>query len=111
MDDQGTNREVGGSVAARRFRISLKTSFLVFTAVAVILGALSELYRASERAEQRARAQDVLRNARGLHESFTGLLKGRIVTDPAKASEYEAQLKQADADMKEVERRFSDLGK
>jgi hypothetical protein len=52
-----------------------------------------------------------VRNARGLHETFTGILKRQIVTNPAKASEYEAQLEQADADLKEVERRFSDSGK
>jgi ABC-type Zn uptake system ZnuABC Zn-binding protein ZnuA len=111
MDGQRTNREGGRSVAARRFRISLKMSFLALTVVAVITAGLSELYRASERAERRARAEDVLRNTRGLHETVTALLKRQIEIDPAKASEYEAQLKQADADLEEVERRLNDLRK
>jgi hypothetical protein len=111
MDDQGTIGAVGGGVTAKRFRISLKTSFVVLTAVALILAGLSELYRASERAERKARAESVLRNARGLHETLTGLLKRQIVLNPAKASEYEEQLEQADADLKEVERRLKDLGK
>ena len=111
MDDQRTDRKSNESVAAKGFRISLKTSFLVFTAVAVILAGLSELYRASERKERKAHAESVLRNARGLHETLTGILKRQIATNPAKASEYEAQLEQADADLKEVERRLSELRK
>lgn len=111
MDDQRTNRASGENGTARRFRISLKASFLVLTVVAVITAGLSELYRASERAERRARAEDVLRNTCGLHETVTSLLKRQIEIDPAKASEYEAQLKQADADLKEVERRLNDLRK
>src|SRR4051812_29841757 len=109
MEDQGTNREGGGGVTAKRFRISLKTSFLVLTAIAVILAGLSELYRASERAERKARAESVLRTARGLHETLTGLLKSQIVSHPVKAREYEEQLEQADADLKEVERRLNEL--
>src|SRR4051795_7599308 len=103
MDDQGTNREGCRGVTAKRFRISLKTAFLVLTVVALILAGLSELYRASERAERKARAESVLRNARGIHETLTGILKEQIATNPAKASEYEAQLEQPDADLKEVE--------
>src|SRR5215207_2686753 len=109
MDDPGTHREGGGSPAAKRFRISLKTSFLVLTVVALILAGLSELYRASERAERKARAESVLRNARGIHETLTGILKWQIETNPAKAREYEEQLEHADADLKEVERRLNDL--
>jgi hypothetical protein len=109
MDNQITNRERGESKTARKFRISLKASFLALTVVAVLTAGLSELYRASERAERRARAKDVLRNTRGLHETVTSLLKRQIEIDPAKASEYEAQIKQADADLEEVERRLNDL--
>ena len=111
MDDQVTDHEGGGGVPAKRFRISLKTCFLVLTAVAVTLAGLSELYRASEPAERKARAESVLRNARGLHETLTGILKWQIETNPAKASEYEAQLEEAGADLKEVERRLNDLRK
>jgi|SRR3954451_10694772 hypothetical protein len=108
MCDQRDNCEGGESGVARRIRISLKMCFLALTVVAVIIAGLSELYRASERAERRARAEDVLRNTRGLHETVTALLKRQIEIDPAKASQYEAQLKQADADLKEVERRLGE---
>jgi predicted nucleic acid-binding Zn-ribbon protein len=111
MVEQETIPTDSGGVAAKRFRISLKSSFLVLTVVAVILAGLSELYRASERAERRAHAEDTLRNVRGLHETLTGILKRQIVTNPAKASKYEAQIEQADADLKEVERRLNDLRK
>jgi hypothetical protein len=111
VDDQLINREGGGGAAAKRFRISLKTCFLFLTVVALILAGLSELYRASERAERKARAESVLRNARGIHETLTGILKEQIVTNPAKASEYVKQLEQADADLKEVERRLNELRK
>jgi hypothetical protein len=111
MANQRTDRASGGRFFAKQLRISLKTSFLVLTIVAIILAGLSELFRASVRAERKARAECVLRNARGLHETLTALLKNQIVTNPAKASEYKAQLEQADADLKEVERRLDDLRK
>jgi|SRR4051812_26059991 hypothetical protein len=111
MYDHEPNQSACGAVAAKRFRFSLKTAYLILTAVALILAGLSEVYRASERAERKARVESVLRNARGLHETLTGLLKEQIVTNPAKASEYKEQLEQADADLKQVERRLNDLRK
>ena len=106
MDDQRTDRKGGGIT---RPRISLKGTFVVFTAIAVILALATQLYRENARANRIARAYDMLRAAQGRYESLTSLWKSQIATHSPRAAEYEAELLQADEDMKEVQRLMDEM--
>jgi hypothetical protein len=111
MDNHSNNRAGSQDVAARTFQISLKSSLVILTLVAVILGGAPELYRLSVRTQRRKLAEIQLQLARENYNLLTSQLRRKIAADPANATEYESQLRQADADMKEVERILNDRKK
>ena len=110
MHDQTTDRESHG-VNAGRFRISLKRALLIMTAFAVVIGGASELFRASVRKQRRDRAEAQLQLSRSLHESLVSKWRYAITRKPGKAAYYEALIRQADADLAEVERLMAEKKK
>ena len=93
-------------VHSSRLQVSLKSSFLILSLVAITLAGACEFYRSSLRAVQREQAMFQLNALRQKHELVTRELKERIAADPANAAKYTAKLEQADAELNDVELRM-----
>ena len=81
------------------------------TAFAVVIGGASELFRASVRKQRRDRAEAQLQVSRSWHKSYVSNWRSSIVQQPSKAAYYEGLIKQADADLAEVERPMAEKKK